>query len=230
VTDVATKLTEVLDRARAVGFLGPGPIASHIEHAERYGPAVDATLDAVGTTSASTSTSKPPVGDVANDLGPVDLVDIGAGGGVPSLPLLVARPSVRAVLVDASQKRCSFLVWAVAELGMGDRVSVWASRAEAVGREDRGRQRFSVLVARGFGPPASTLECGAPLVIDGGRLVISEPPERRRWPASELSDRLGLVEVPSPPGVVVFERRGPVPEDVPRSAKEMQRRPLFAVE
>lgn len=203
-------LLEVLDRARAVGFLGPGPVASHIDHAERFGTAIDVAL---GLSSGGSG----------------GLVDIGAGGGVPSLPLLWTRPDLRGTLIDASQKRCSFLVWAAAELGMADRVQVWCGRAEEIGRQDRGREQFAVLVARGFGPPPATLECGAPLVVEGGRLVISEPPERRAWPAEVLADELGLVEVESPDGVVVLERRGPLPHQIPRTAKQQKRSPLFTV-
>lgn len=154
---------------------------------------------------------------------------------MPSLPMLVARPQWSAVLLDAIQKRCSFLVWAVAELGMSDRVEVWCGRAEDIGHEERAREQFDAVVARGFGPPPSTVECAAPLLRPGGRLVISEPPEGRTWPAdglatvgmSELSPADGSVDGDAWPGVVVFSRTGDVPSRYPRRAKAQQRSPLF---
>ncbi len=195
-------LAQVLDRSRAVGFLGPGPIETHIEHAERFGRA----------------------------LGSADcrFADIGAGGGVPGLPMLVAEPGLSAVLIDASRKRCSFLVWALAELGLVDRAEVWCGRAEQIGREARGRQAFDAVVARGFGPPAVTLECGAPLLRDGGRLVVSEPPVARRWPVDAVA-AIGLNQIDAEAGVAVFERRGPLPPSLPRSTKQLKRSPLFEI-
>ncbi|MGI9598242.1 MAG: 16S rRNA (guanine(527)-N(7))-methyltransferase RsmG [Acidimicrobiales bacterium] len=155
--------------------------------------------------------------------------DIGAGGGVPGLPMLMAQQSLSAVLIDASQKRCSFLVWAVAELGLSDRAEVWCGRAEEIARQTRARRSFDAVVARGFGPPAVTLECGAPLLVDGGRIVVSEPPVPRRWPVEPLQE-MGLVQVSSPQGVAVFERRGPLPDSLPRLTKHLKRSPLFEID
>lgn len=194
-------LAEVLERSRAIGFLGPGPIDAHVEHARLFGRAV-------GSAECR-------------------FADIGAGGGVPGLPMLVAEPALSAVLIDASQKRCSFLVWALSELGLSDRAEVWCGRAEEIGREDRAREQFDAVVARGFGPPAVTLECAAPLLVDGGRIVVSEPPVPRRWPEGPLSEMgLSQVGVADGDGVAVFERTGPVPDRLPRRTKQLQR-PLF---
>ena len=196
-------LAEVLERSRAVGFLGPGPIDTHIEHASLFGRAV----------------------------GPAEcrFVDIGAGGGVPGLPMLVANPAWSAVLLDASQKRCSFLVWALGELGLTDRAEVWCGRAEVIGREARAREQFDAVVARGFGPPAITLECATPLLRPGGRIVVSEPPVKRNWPAEGLLS-LGLEQRQSGPGVAVFERTGALDERVPRVTKQLQRSPMFELD
>ncbi len=193
-------LVEVLERSRSVGFLGPGPIETHIEHAALFGRAISST--------------------------DCRFADIGAGGGVPGLPMLRAEPGLSAVLIDASQKRCSFLVWAIGELGLEDRAEVWCGRVEVLAREARARARFDAVVARGFGPPATTLECATPLLVAGGRVVVSEPPRPRRWPADGLA-MLGLSQVRSEAGLAVFERVGPLPDDVPRSTKQIQRTPLF---
>ncbi|MGB5755516.1 MAG: RsmG family class I SAM-dependent methyltransferase [Acidimicrobiales bacterium] len=195
-------LAQVLDRSRAVGFLGPGPVEDHIGHAGRFGRAI-------GSAECR-------------------FADIGAGGGVPGLPMLIAAPGLSAVLIDASRKRCSFLVWAIAELGLAARAEVWCGRAEQIGREARARQAFDAVVARGFGPPAVTLECGAPLLKDGGRLVVSEPPVARRWPVEAVAS-IGLRQIDAEPGVAVFERVGQLPPSLPRSTKQLKRSPLFVI-
>lgn len=204
-----TDLERVLDRARHLGFLGPGPILDQIAHAERYGRALqDLALDG-GEEEAS-----------------VRVVDLGAGGGLPSLPLLVEHRSLHVTLVDAHQRRWAFQVWALVELSVADRAEAWCGRAEVFGQDRRRRGHFDVVVARGFGPPAQTVECAAPLLRPGGRLLVSEPPGGRRWPAPELA-RAGLAEVATIDGVVVMERRFEVPTELPRPAQAQRRAPLF---
>jgi 16S rRNA (guanine527-N7)-methyltransferase len=206
-------LGPVLERARQVGFLGPGPVAEHVAHALGYGDALGygAALAEGGLGSA-----------------PVLLADLGAGGGVPSLPLLLVHGGLRMVLVEASRKRASFLVWATVELGLAERAEVWCGRAEAFGHDPSRREWFDGVVARGFGPPASTLECGGPLLRLGGRLVVSEPPGYRRYPGPGVA-RCGLSLVKLAGGRAVFVRDRMVEPELPRGPKEQARRPLFHV-
>ena len=197
---MSSELDEVLDRARTLGFLGPGPIRAHIEHAEVYLPAIP---------------------DEARRL-----LDLGSGGGVPGLVILVARPTLSAVLLDASSKRGAFLTWAVSALGVSDRVEVAIGRAEELARSASLRAGFDTLVSRGFGPPAATLENARGFVADRGRIIISEPPERRAWPPDVL-DELGLVERDPLPGIASFVATGPVADRWPRPLRQQQRSPLF---
>ncbi len=192
-------LLEVLERARAVGFLGPGPLRAHTDHADRFVEAV------------------PPTGR---------LLDLGSGAGLPGLPVLLARPGLEGVLLDASAKRCAFLTWAIIELELSDRVSVEHARAELAGQDERLRGSFGVVTCRGFGPPAQTVECGAGFLQPKGRLVISEPPQRRPWPQAVLAD-VGLTVDETFEGVVSFELEGEYPATYPRPIKQQRRQPLF---
>lgn len=73
------------------------------------------------------------------------LADVGSGGGLPGVPIAIARPGWRVVLNDRSQKKCAFLRQAVIELGLTN-VSVHAGRVE----EWRPVQRFAIVIARAF--------------------------------------------------------------------------------
>src|SRR4030088_1967083 len=75
------------------------------------------------------------------------VVDVGSGGGLPGLPLKIARPDLSMTLVEADQTKAAFLVRACATLGLDD-VVVLARRAEEVGRDPRYREAFDVAVAR----------------------------------------------------------------------------------
>jgi 16S rRNA (guanine527-N7)-methyltransferase len=191
-----------LQRARDLGFLGPGPVDAHIDHAAAF---LRALTDVVGV-----------------------VVDLGSGGGVPGLVLAVARPELHLVLVEARTVRCEFLAEATQALDL--EAEVVHGRAEAVGRSAR-RASAAAVVARGFGPPAVTAECGAPLLTSGGRLVVSEPPpppRPDRWPSAGLA-RLGLVaegQVGSP-AVQVLRQVEPCPEEFPRREGLPSKRPLF---
>ena len=154
----------VLEEARRLGFLGPGPVAGHLDHAAGFAVAI-------------------------GDARPARAADLGNGGGVPSLPLALALTGTRWTLIESSVRRASFLREAVASLDLGARVEVLEARAEVAGRSGGLRRGFDLAVARGFGRPAVAAECAAPLLRVGGRAVVSEPPGGApdRWPPEGLS-------------------------------------------
>src|SRR3954453_12779191 len=77
---------------------------------------------------------------------PHALADVGTGGGVPGIPLAIARPDARVVLIEATKKKAAFLRQAVAELGLAN-VDVREQRAEEVGQSDL-REQMDIAVAR----------------------------------------------------------------------------------
>ncbi|HET6966289.1 MAG TPA: hypothetical protein VFH58_16050, partial [Acidimicrobiales bacterium] len=106
-----------------------------------------------------------------------------------------------------------------------------ASRAEEAGRRPDLRGTFDVVVARSFGGPAVTAECGAPFLVAGGRLVVAEPPggSADRWPAEGL-EVLGLRPVEAmtePSAFQVLLQQEPCPERFPRRTGIPAKRPLF---
>ena len=164
---------------------------------------------------------------------PARVVDLGSGGGVPGL-VLACGPwtSSEIVLVDASQRRCTYLEVEVAALDLVGRVSVRWGRSEELGHDPALRGTADVVTARSFGPPAVTAEAGAPFLRVGGVMVVSEPPGSRgdRWPAEGL-DRLGLAldDVVTSGGATYARLRQvvPCPSELPRRAGIPERRPLF---
>lgn len=204
------RLVEILEEARRLGFLGPGPVVDHILHARAYVAAAGA-------------------GDRARPA-----LELGSGGGVPGLVLAAGDGERRWTLVEVNQRRCAFLVEAVATLDLGARVEVVEGRAEDVGRDPGHRGQYGTVVARAFGRPAVTAECAAPLLAGGGWLVVSEPPhqagqEGERWPASGLG-RLGLTlrtVTAGPPRLAVLQQTGPCPEQFPRRVGIPAKRPLW---
>ena len=62
------------------------------------------------------------------------VIDLGSGGGVPAIPLALARPDVAWTLVDSVGKKAEALRGFVAELGLRH-VNVLAERLEILGRD-----------------------------------------------------------------------------------------------
>jgi 16S rRNA (guanine527-N7)-methyltransferase len=196
------RLLEVLEEAQARGFLGPGPLETHLAVA-RSGVELLA-----GVASA---------------------VDLGSGGGALGIPLAVWDPSVRWVLVESSTTRASFLRRAVGRSGLEARATVVARAAEEVGRDRAHRGAYDLVVSRSFGPPATTAECAAPLLRLGGRLAVAEPPEGVgvvRWPEAELAT-FGLEVRHQVGSFRVLDQVEPCPERFPRRVGVPRRRPLF---
>ena len=157
-------------------------------------------------------------------------VDLGSGGGLPGL-VLATRTDCNWFLVDRSERRCRFLEWAVRSLELADRVSVVQADATEVGWGEL-RGSVTLVTARGFGPPGATVECGAPLLGEGGHLVVSEPPGDgpSRWPVGPLGD-LGLSDAGAwereGAGFRAFQAFRACGVRFPRAWKAIERSPLF---
>lgn len=102
-------------------------------------------------------------------------VDLGSGGGLPGLVLAVAVPGVRVRLVEARQKKASFLRWCADRLGL-DNVEVVAARAEDLGRAAGWRGTAQRVVARAVAPLAVLVEYALPLLVVGGWLLAWKGP------------------------------------------------------
>ncbi len=203
--ELESRLLPVLEDARRLGLIGPGHLLPHLDHALGFGPAGGVCLD------------------------------LGSGAGLPGLPLALAWPESRWTLIDGGVRRVEFLVEAVRALGIADRVTVVEGRAEELARREGLRGRFDLVVARGFGPPAVTAECGAGFLAVGGRLVVSEPPGGRpdRWPSVGLA-MLGLEPVEGEgtreaggAAYQVLRQAAPCPDRFPRRVGIPAKRPLF---
>ncbi|MDA3038440.1 MAG: class I SAM-dependent methyltransferase [Actinomycetota bacterium] len=210
------ELLAILERARTLGFLGPGPLRDHLQHALRYRTAI--------ASIAGARTLSPAI------QGRLDVLDLGSGAGLPGLPLALWLPDCHLALLDSGQRRCDFLRMAVSDLRLEDRVSVAEGRAEKLAHLVGMRARYDVVVSRGFGPPALTVECGLGFVKDGGVLLVSEPPSRRPW--ADLSLRgVDLRYSPEYIGLAALTVVGDTTATpYPRNIKSMRREPLFALE
>lgn len=94
------------------------------------------------------------------------LMDVGAGAGFPSVPLLIARPDLQGVLLDSLNKRILFLKAVCQALSIaGEPVH---SRAEEASRQPNWRESFDLVTARAVAPMELLSELCLPFVKIGG--------------------------------------------------------------
>ena len=120
-------------------------------------------------------------------------VDLGSGGGLPGLVLALQWPETRWLLVDSNARRAAWLREAVPRSSAFHQGRVFVVNEPNLQVGGEWRETAALVTARGFGLPAATAECAAPLLRVGGRLLVAEPPERQleRWPREGLAE-LGL--------------------------------------
>ena len=99
--------------------------------------------------------------------GPIKLIDVGAGAGLPGLPIKLARPDVSLTLLEATHKKCDFLQAVVDDLQLTD-VSIVNGRAEEAGRAAEHREAYDVAIARGVAGMPTLIEYLLPFVQVGG--------------------------------------------------------------
>jgi 16S rRNA (guanine527-N7)-methyltransferase len=99
-------------------------------------------------------------------VGPSDdrALDIGSGAGLPGIPLGIALPRTRFLLIEPKRRRAAFLELATEALGLAN-VSVLAVAAGEV------RERAGLCLARALAPPADSWRAASPLLTPGGRLL-----------------------------------------------------------
>lgn len=73
------------------------------------------------------------------------VLDVGSGGGLPGIPLAIARPELQVTLIDSVAKKTAFLLQAKAELGLTN-LQVVTSRVE----DFRPETGFDVVTSRAF--------------------------------------------------------------------------------
>ncbi len=81
----------------------------------------------------------------------VQILDLGTGGGLPGIPLSIARPDLRFTLLDSTQKKINVVKEIVQTLGLNSVKAVWG-RAEELGSKREHAANYDLVVARAVAP------------------------------------------------------------------------------
>lgn len=98
------------------------------------------------------------------------VIDVGSGGGLPGMPLAIARADVAVTLLEATGKKAEFLRRVVEELALAN-VRVLGERAETAAHVAEEREGYDLAVARAVAPLAALAELTLPFVRLGGAVA-----------------------------------------------------------
>ena len=98
------------------------------------------------------------------------LIDIGTGAGFPGIPLKIAFPHVKVVLLDSLNKRINFLNTVISELGL-ENIETIHGRAEDFAKQPTYREQFDLCVSRAVANLATLSEYCIPYVKKEGMFV-----------------------------------------------------------
>lgn len=167
--------------------------------------------------------------------GDIRIADVGSGGGVPGIPLAIARPDAQFLLIESTKKKANFLKQAIDSLDLAN-VSISEWRAEDVGQSNN-RETFDVALARAVATMSWLAEWCLPLVKRGGKMlamkgpkVADELPEAKRTIAMAGGDEALVhpVDLPGTEHRVIVEIKKIAKSDkrLPRPATQAKGKPL----
>lgn len=98
--------------------------------------------------------------------GAKQVLDVGAGGGLPGIVLAIARPDMQVSMIDTVHKKTAFLTQVKAELGLAN-VTVYTARVE----ELQVAHKFDVITSRAFAELADFVTWSGHLLQEGGCFI-----------------------------------------------------------
>lgn len=163
-----------------------------------------------------------------------DLIDIGCGGGFPTLPVAICRPDTSITALDSTAKKLVFVDDMAKKLSLS--VKTLAIRAEEYGQGD-GRERHTLAMSRAVARLNILCELCLPTVCVGGKFVamkgadgmaeLEEAADAIKKLGGRLvcADRLALGDA-GERVIIVIEKTEPTPRVYPRKYAKIKTSPL----
>ena len=127
--------------------------------------------------------------------GAKNVLDVGAGGGLPGMVLAISRPDMKVSMIDTVHKKTAFLNQVKAELGLSN-VTVYTKRVEQL----EVKTKFDVITSRAFADLSDFVNWSGHLLQEGGRFIAlkgtAPEEERERLPEPWKVQKLEPLTVP----------------------------------
>lgn len=171
------------------------------------------------------------------------VADVGTGAGFPGVPLAIVRPDLDITLIEATNKKLSFLKAVnegILELAAEDepKLRTVHARAEEVGRQPEHREHYDVVVARAVADMRILSEYCLPLVKVGGYFLAMKGPSTEEE-LSRARPGIGVLGGAHPeiksltlPGtdisrnIIAIKKQKRTPDQFPRHGAKISKKPL----
>ena len=124
-----------------------------------------------------------------------NVLDVGAGGGLPGMVLAIARPGMLVSMIDTVHKKTAFLTQVKAELGLAN-VTVHTKKVQ----ELEVAAKFDVITSRAFADLSDFVNWSGHLLAEGGQFIAlkgtAPPEEQQRLPTHWKVTELRPIRVP----------------------------------
>ena len=165
-----------------------------------------------------------------------EIIEIGSGGGFPSIPNKILREDLNFTLLEATEKKCEFLSVVVKELGLKN-VKIINGRAEELGNKKEYREKFDYSIARAVARLNVLAEYCMPFVKVKGKFVAYKGnAEEEIKEAKSAIDTLGgkinnvyEFSLPKDEGIrniIEIEKIKNTPAEYPRLNGKIKKKPL----
>lgn len=168
------------------------------------------------------------------DLSDKKILDLGCGGGFPSLPLSIIFPTAEITGLDSVGKKLKAVQSMADEMRLN--IKTINGRAETLGQDPEHREQYDVIVCRAVAPWATLLEITLPFLKVGGKMIAYQTPsilddvEKNEKVAKRLgglvlnifeSDFLGMER-----RLVILKKFDKTPKKFPRAVGMPKHEPL----
>jgi len=163
------------------------------------------------------------------------VIDVGCGGGFPTLPLAIARPDLEITALDSTAKKLEFVKGVAKDLGLD--VTTVSARAEELGNDPSYRESYDVCVSRAVARLSVLSELCLPFVRVGGTFL----PMKGQDHAAELTEAKGGItklcgefvrddafdmENAGTRSIMVIKKVQNTPKSYPRAFAKIKKSPL----
>ena len=165
------------------------------------------------------------------------VIDVGCGGGFPSLPLALCAPTCHITSNDATAKKLNYVAETAQKAGI-ENLDTLVGRAEELSVLPQYRENFDIAVARGVARLNVLCEWCMPFVKVGGYFVamkgekgIEEAEEAKKAISVLGGEMVDIINITVPEfeylhTLVVIKKVKPTPKIYPRRNSQIQKKPL----
>lgn len=167
----------------------------------------------------------------------MDICDVGAGAGFPSIPLKIVFPHLKITIVDSLKKRIDFLTHLVDKLQL-DNISIYHARAEDFGQDKKFRENFDIVMARAVARMSVLSELCLPLTKKDGFFMamkgskaleeLDDAEQAIKFLGGKTKDikTFTLPSEESNRSIILIEKKTTTPKKYPRKAGTPNRSPI----